>query len=945
MVDEIKELPPPFLDLEEGLYNARDVLGMCRVYQVLGEALGRTGTLDVYAVDRQMAFLATQMTRTGMPIDLAERDRIGDKLRAVRDEAAEKLRPLTEGENQDKFLEWIAMYQAASIRKDDPQVGQLSDETGTVHSNESAFLARKGLRKAAFIAGIGKSALLQQVYDYFERGGECSQFELADKLGVAWKQLGNVFRSWGAKGILLVEKSSIKIQLPGEEKPVKRALYTAHKAPVPEDPEELEDHQDTIADAIGGINFGAKIQQAAILRVAGVPLTKLTPKTGLPKVGKETLEELAFHEAARNMLDWILTSATINNVIEGYPIGADGRLHPQWMIHKITGRWGSSPNCFDGDTEILTRDGWVKFSRLRKGAEVAQYWLAPQDVEHERIEFVQPTSRVKRRHHGELVKLDRRNIDLLVTPEHRLLLQRRYSDQWEDVLAKDFVPDRRMPIAGNFKFGHATPAQAWIQWICAAQADGSWNGSGWKFAFRRARKIKRLHQVLVALNLPFTEDRKIRALGFGSGRKGWVTTFYVKDCPVGRQAHALLGPKKLLGPWLLHWDRKSIEFFLHEIMEWDGSYTRKNCYSSSEKINADWVQTAFILTGRRARIRPYNGSPVQTRTNWQVDISSNATTMTTNTKVSRVPGRGRYVYCVNVPSSYIVVRRNGNVMITGNCQNVSKRAGGGRVNMRTMFVAPPGYIFVGGDFAQLEARIIAAASQDPFLLDIFATGQDIHSSLAGVAFPGVWPKLAETFATHKGKSCGPDPANPKSKCDFCKKRDKLRDLTKRLEYGAFYGGAADTLWKSVVKDFPDITIQQINEFLRVVGQRMAGVIKWRARELAAAEKTCEIKSPILGRRELFPLGRVEPTVAYNYIPQSGGADLWALGAIDFMERWDQFGSEDARICHNGHDSILILCKEEFADQVVKDMQECWTRSWNGVTFLIEADKGRRWSDT
>lgn len=632
------DLPPPFLDLEEGLYNARDVLGMCRAYQALGDALVRTGALDVYSVDRQMAFLAQQMTRTGMPIDIAARDALGDKLRVARDEAAEKLRQFTVENNYESFVEWIALYQAAKIRKSDPQAGQMNDVTGTVHSAESAFLLRKAARKAEFAAGLAKSAWKQDVYDHVKAStGPVTNWSIAEEMTdtldetateedrSAWQsafkqiaaQVGNLFRSWGTQGILAIEKT---IEGKGKDK---RTVYTATLAPPPEDEEEHEEWQEALAESIGGINFGAKIQQAAILRVAGVPLTKLTPKTGLPKVGKETLEELAFHEPARWMLDWILTAAAISNVIEGYIVGPDGCVHPEWLIHKITGRWGSHPNV----------------------------------------------------------------------------------------------------------------------------------------------------------------------------------------------------------------------------------------------------------------------------------------------------------------------------------QNLSKRAGGGRVNMRTMFVAPPGLIFVGADFAQLEARIIAAASQDPFLLEVFRTGQDIHGALAGVAFPEVWPKLAELYGTHKGQACGPNPVDHKSKCDFCKQRDKLRDLTKRLEYGAFYGGMAETLWKSVVKDFPDLKIQQIHEFLRTVGQRMPGVLRWRAETLAKAEKECEIRSPILGRREVFPLGRVEPTVAYNYIPQSGGADLWALGAIDFMARWDQFGSEDARICHNGHDSILILCKEQYAEQVQRDVVECWTRQWNGVTFSIEAEIGRKWSDT
>jgi DNA polymerase I-like protein with 3'-5' exonuclease and polymerase domains len=496
---------------------------MCRAFPYLVEALDRTRTLDVYEADRSMALLALQMTRTGMPIDLVERERVGDHLRQIRDESLEKLRPYTTGEYEEAFINWVAQFMAAKARKDDPQAGQ--EVAGVVYSDETAFKARVAIRQEEFKETLAKD----------------------------------------------------------------------------------------------GVNFGAKVQQAAILRAAGVPLLKVTEKTGLPKINKETLEEQGHHPAARALLDYSLTGAAIRTFIDGLEVGPDGCLHPDWSVHKITGRWGSSPNV----------------------------------------------------------------------------------------------------------------------------------------------------------------------------------------------------------------------------------------------------------------------------------------------------------------------------------QNVSKRAGGGVENLRRMFAAPEGFVIVGADQKQLEARLIAAAAQDPFLIDVFKRGADIHSELAGVAFAAIWPKLAETYKKHKGQKCGPSADQPK--CDDCKQRDKIRDLTKRLEYGAFYGGSAETLWSSCVKDFPDLKLNAIVAFLTTVGQRMKGVIEWRQRVLQVAIKEGEIRSPILGRRQAFPLGRVEPTVAYNYIPQSGGADLWALGAIEFCQRWDQT-KDEARIFHNGHDSVMILCREALAPRIEQDVHECWEREWGGVPFLMDCKTGKRWSE-
>jgi len=847
--------------LDEARYNARDCLSMCRIYPFLLEAVQRTQTVDVYLLDRALAHIALQMTRCGMPIDIEERARVGAHLRELRATVLVELRKYVEGESRDAFILWATQYMAAKARLKDPKVGEMNDATGTVHSYESALLARMAIRKVEFEKVLAKK----------------------------------------------------------------------------------------------GVNYGAKIQQAALLRAAGVALMKLTPKTGLPKIDKETLEGTAYNPASKALLNFILTDTTIRNYIEGEQqtkkkkgksivVEADGRLHPDWSIHKITGRWGSSPNCFDGETEILTRDGWIYFNKLRPGAEVAQFWK-----DDSRIEFVKPTRIYKGRYRGDMISLQRRNIDLLVTPEHRQLFKRRDGD-WEDCLARDFVGDRMLPTAGEYAFTGAPDVNpAVITFLCAAQADGNWNGSGWKFGLSRGRKIARLRGTLLSLGVPFSEACGVSPDPFKPGKTRRRTTFYVKKCDVGDTTAKILGKRKVFGSWLLGWNHRSVGRLLDEVMFWDGSFTRRNCYSSSMRENADWVQTLFVLTGRRARLRPYTASAVQKKVNWQVDVAPRPFTWTTGTKKTRVPWRGRMVYCVTVPSSYIVVRRGQNVMISGQCQNWSKRAGGGAENLRRMVAAPPGYILVGADQKQLEARLIAGCSQDPFLLNVFANNEDIHGAVAGAAFP-TWPMLVKVYEEHKplhklarqrGFGCGASAEQPY--CEHCKQRDKVRDLVKRLEYGAFYGGSAETLWTRVVKDFPDLKLALVQEFMHQIGVKMAGVMAWRDRELAEALRTGEIRSPILGRREVFPMGRVEPTVIYNFKPQSGGADLWGLGAIEFAKRWDQAGDE-ARLFHNGHDSVLILTKEKHLAEVERDVHLCWERRWNNVDFLMDCKSGARWSE-
>jgi hypothetical protein len=592
------------IEQAEAQYNARDVLGMCRVWPHLAAALDQTDTVQVYEADEQMADLALQMSRIGLPVNSERRAEIGARLRALRDAAIEQMRPYTEGDSRDSFLDWVASFFAVKVRKGEPTTGAI--RIGPTRAAAELEEARTGLAE--------------------------------------WK----AYRKELSAGEETVEKedalAEADAQIAAFEEQVKLAKYQAAAAQYDTDvydglPHTAESafeirHAIRRAQAVlalekKGVNFGAKVQQCAILRAAGVPLHKTTEKSGLPKIDKEVLESVARHPAAKALLQYILTEKTINVYIEGEKragkgggkskpvmVTEDGYIHPIWTVHKITGRWGSSPNC----------------------------------------------------------------------------------------------------------------------------------------------------------------------------------------------------------------------------------------------------------------------------------------------------------------------------------QNWSVRAGGGAENLRAMIEAPDGYVMINADQAQLEARLIAAMSGCKYMLDTFRRGEDIHGAFAAVGFPSDWPRFHGAFLDHKKAM----PKGEKCKCADCLNRGKMRDVTKRLEYGAFYGGKEQTLFESIVKDFPESTLGQVRDFLMRFNQMLPEVLKWRQRTLDEAIRDGQIRSPILGRRQVFPLGRVDPNVAYNYKAQSGGADIWAIGAVKFMQLWDQ-AAFDARLIQNGHDSVLILCREELAAQVEQDVYACWNMEWNGVPFEMEAKIVKRWS--
>lgn len=109
-----------------------------------------------------------------------------------------------------------------------------------------------------------------------------------------------------------------------------------------------------------------------------------------------------------------------------------------------------------------------------------------------------------------------------------------------------------------------------------------------------------------------------------------------------------------------------------------------------------------------------------------------------------------------------------------------------RPSTKRQIIAPKGRGFVGFDLAQLEARIIALISGDPFLLDVFATGKDIHTECARIVFDG------------QQGSVSFDAAGDGSKRSAAQKR--MRDVTKNFEYCLIPGTrvlASDLTWRGI----------------------------------------------------------------------------------------------------------------------------------------------------
>lgn len=362
---------------------------------------------------------------------------------------------------------------------------------------------------------------------------------------------------------------------------------------------------------------------------------------------------------------------------------------------------------------------------------------------------------------------------------------------------------------------------------------------------------------------------------------------------------------------------------------------------------------------------------------------------------------------VNANGSFITPRDNMRSIIAAptaeQILEIEGRAPGA-VNSWVLARARKGFkrVLFGADMDQVELRILAFLSKDPFLLGIFNEGRDPHSEFSNYIFPDHFPKLAaevvaagfkpkgsdaveDEIAKLEGEGRTDDIAQARLKLlrsvfKAQKQWKRLRDFTKRVEYGGAYRGKAATIWEALVKDMPEVELSNVEHGIRVFYEKAAMVPRWHNEQETLARLHRESRESLLGRVRLFPLGNFSPTVIVNFPIQSYGASLMTLAILRFtvfthpelleIDRLYKYGLLDARwvkarkaegyspgawkspveLISNGHDSLLGECDEEDGPRAAKLLasamtQEVVAADGTRMTYTADAKVSQRWSRT
>lgn len=318
--------------------------------------------------------------------------------------------------------------------------------------------------------------------------------------------------------------------------------------------------------------------------------------------------------------------------------------------------------CYDDKTELLTTEGWKNITLITKQDKIAQW-------DNNIIDFVNPLETMKYKYSGEMIHFKNRQFDMNVTPNHRCLYKSKShkgsESKYKECLAKDF-PDWVYIVQGGIYKSSKTVHPDMVRLIVAAQADASYDLSHkYRFRLEKQRKIDRLREILKRLNiLPYSDNKT---------SEGVEIKLSVEDsdklCEFFTDSK-----RKLFSYDLLNLTPELRRVFIEELQYWDGYKNTSNGidYKTIEEHNADFVQAMCSLTNIRCLKKEITFENKNWRTAYRLFINLK-NCISGGHKIERVSEQNKsgYVYCVSVPSTFVLTRREGKIAVSGNSKTIN----------------------------------------------------------------------------------------------------------------------------------------------------------------------------------------------------------------------------------------------------------------------------------
>jgi len=336
--------------------------------------------------------------------------------------------------------------------------------------------------------------------------------------------------------------------------------------------------------------------------------------------------------------------------------------------------------CYDENTEVLTRRGWLSFKDLKPNDEVLTWNLETDEVKYEK-----PRRVFEYDYNGRMYRVKSRKVDLLVTPDHKVVvgdkLKRglnyklfRIKDvhkktkfyrvgipNWQGE-EKEFF---RLPSIPFSK--HATVVvkekldmDAWLQFFGWFLAEGTVYEGKVTICQHKKENFDEIGAVVTRLG--YKPSRNCNGISIHSRQ---LATYLGK---FGKQ------PFRYIPEELKSLSTRQLKILLSALIKGDGCKMndRFSIYYTTSKRLADDVQEIALKCGYSAMVRrlSVSGKGWRKRDEYRVFISKTVDTQVNlfHNNVTEVSYKGK-IYSCDVGGKAVLVRRNGNPVWSGNSKS------------------------------------------------------------------------------------------------------------------------------------------------------------------------------------------------------------------------------------------------------------------------------------
>lgn len=327
---------------------------------------------------------------------------------------------------------------------------------------------------------------------------------------------------------------------------------------------------------------------------------------------------------------------------------------------KIMGSWAVGCLCYSDDTEILTEEGFKLFKDVSDDNKIGNFNPSTKEITLEK-----PKAKQVLDYNGDLLRFYDKKFDLLVTPDHKMLYKD-HSGNWKTPTAEDFYKTDGLyafPISGKQRGDYyITEDEAnLIGWVVT---EGTIDFGKKKYPRisiyqKKQKETFLIRSLLNKLNLHFTESKD---------KRNGVIRFRILSADSKNLYENLFQRNiKRLPRTLLNSDYKVLIEAFNSIVLGDGVVHRGSIVIATKDFGLanDYVELCHKI-GFNAWIKEEirDTNLIKGATVFLVKVRQADKHYVGKKEIVRYSGK---VYDFTSNTGFLVVRRNGKIMISSNC--------------------------------------------------------------------------------------------------------------------------------------------------------------------------------------------------------------------------------------------------------------------------------------